>query len=292
MSAEEVDALRASDTAQLQLLMEASGEAMCVASGQEAIQVRIHFYRFRPDEWGTYAQRRDVSQSFQQSSRILTDISAAIKELEGKTGEQNLIQVIVREYIPIPLWAGSFFSWRFALAATFRKLTVLYGTYAEFRGFVRKGKLTALAQYFHFCVFPNLKRDKAEIEKKILKYFDETAAKLIDMENYCIDFAITKEGKVMIIEINPYHFSTGAPFFGWTKGSEGRKILLHGPFTFRIRDEPQDDVKDRYLATAYLRYFDTKLGLTATKLESNSGPENLPEQASSSSGSWWSCQLL
>lgn len=44
------------------------------------------------------------------------------------------------------------------------------------------------------------------------------------------------------------HYGTGAPFFGWKKHSEGRKILVHGPFEFRIREnEPEDDVRTLYM---------------------------------------------
>jgi len=82
---------------------------------------------------------------------------------------------------------------------------------------------------------------------------------LIVHENFVIDFAFLSDGSVKIIEINPFHYGTGAPFFGWKKGSEGRSIILYGPFTFRIRTEPYDEGKEKFMHTCWIKYFEMKV---------------------------------
>jgi hypothetical protein len=76
---------------------------------------------------------------------------------------------------------------------------------------------------------------------------------------------------IKVIEINPFvchymfgsypqHFSTGAPFFHWKKGSEGRKRLVSGPFEFRTREEPPpQSLRDSYMATPYQKEIDALL---------------------------------
>jgi len=134
----------------------------------------------------------------------------------------------------------------------------------EFRGFVCKKQLNALAQYFHYIYFPKLVEEKQSIEARILEYF-ESIKDLIIHENFVIDFAILVDGSIKVIEINPFHYGTGAPFFGWKKGTEGRSIILYGPFTFRIRTEIMEDAKERYMATCWIKYFNLKIPKNSTK---------------------------
>jgi len=147
----------------------------------------------------------------------------------------------------------------------------------EFRGFVCKKKLNALAQYFHYCFFPELVQRKKEIETKIVDYFNSQIVDKVPHNSYVIDFCMLHNGELKIIEVNPFHFSTGAPFFGWKKGSEGRHILLYGPFTFRMREElPPPDIKDHYLVPAWEKFINQVLNrpeqkTTTTNTETESG---------------------
>jgi len=136
-------------------------------------------------------------------------------------------------------------------------------TCKELRGFVCKNKLNGLAQYFHYCYFEELATNKKEIETKILEFFNGHVLGKVPHTSYVIDFCILNNGKPKIIEINPFHFSTGAPFFGWKKGSEGRKVLLYGPFEFRIRDQlPEPEIKNNYLVPAWEKFINKELGRT------------------------------
>jgi len=117
--------------------------------------------------------------------------------------------------------------------------------------------MTALAQYFHFLYFPFLAPQKEKILKKIVAFFEEVKDK-IPYSSFIIDFAILKKKEVKIIELNPFHFSTGAPLFGWRKGSEDRKILLgKSPFQFRVTEDPETTAIDHYL-TEYWATFLTE----------------------------------
>jgi len=83
-----------------------------------------------------------------------------------------------------------------------------------------------------------------------------------------IDFCILENGTTKIIEINPFHFSTGAPFFGWKKGSVNRDILLNGPFEFRFRETlPPPDTKSKYMIVFYEKFFHNILGRGPTEEE-------------------------
>eukprot|EP01130_Rhizamoeba_saxonica_P002727 TRINITY_DN1248_c0_g1_i4.p1 TRINITY_DN1248_c0_g1~~TRINITY_DN1248_c0_g1_i4.p1 ORF type:complete len:193 (+),score=46.73 TRINITY_DN1248_c0_g1_i4:529-1107(+) len=172
-----------------------------------------------------------IDQLLCKSERIYTDLRRA-KENFIETGDLD-IQIIVREWHSIPIQY-------------------------EFRGFVCKQQFTALSQYFHFCYFPELVEQKDEIEGRIRNYW-EMIRDLIPHESYVIDFAILEDGSLKVIEINPFHYSTGAPFFGWKKDSEDRKILMEGPFEFRIGTEKPVGMKDQYMASCWIKYFKQKL---------------------------------
>eukprot|EP01129_Flabellula_baltica_P016295 TRINITY_DN8611_c0_g1_i1.p1 TRINITY_DN8611_c0_g1~~TRINITY_DN8611_c0_g1_i1.p1 ORF type:complete len:201 (+),score=46.50 TRINITY_DN8611_c0_g1_i1:519-1121(+) len=162
-----------------------------------------------------------------KSERVYTDLNKSQQIYD----EGDTIDLIVRQYREIP---------------------VQY----EFRGFVCKNNLNALSQYFQYCYFEELQDEKDSLESKIVAFW-ESIQEVIPHEHYVIDFAII-DGDVSVIEINPFHYSTGAPFFSWKRDTEDREILLNGPFTFRIASEPMADAKERYMATCWVKYFEKK----------------------------------
>jgi len=106
----------------------------------------------------------------------------------------------------------------------------------EFRGFVYQGKLTALSQYNHYCVFPYLMEQKDMLCSLMFDFFDTVKDKIL-LENYIIDFCVLfKEGdeemEVMVVELNPFERSTGSCLFCWRQD----KDILEGreEFEFRI----------------------------------------------------------
>jgi len=116
--------------------------------------------------------------------------------------------------------------------------------YNEFRGFVKGGKLTAVSQYNHLSVFPELlgdaqcglcsKRfpcscDVTEVSQTLLPakelgaklsafFYARCAPKLAGkFDDYIIDFAIDSAGQVLIIELNPFLETTDSCLFSWQK---------------------------------------------------------------------------
>jgi phage terminase large subunit len=76
----------------------------------------------------------------------------------------------------------------------------------EFRGFVSKGKLTAITQYFSICYFEELSRNEAAICKKLVEYHDSIKERIQPhLASYGIDFFIASDGSVMVIELNPFY---------------------------------------------------------------------------------------
>ena len=76
----------------------------------------------------------------------------------------------------------------------------------EFRGFVSKGKLTAITQYFSVCYFEELSRDQDAICKKLVEYHERIKHRIQPhLTSYGIDFFIASDGSVMTIELNPFY---------------------------------------------------------------------------------------
>jgi len=159
-----------------------------------------------------------VVSMFINSERIHHDIGSALKY--GK--EQFKQNVVIRKWIPIDIDM-------------------------EFRGFVHKGKLTALSQYNHIVYFQRLSDMKQEIAKKICTFYEQQIKeRLKDYEGYIIDFALCGENydRILVIELNPFMESTDAALFSW---QQEREKLENGPFEFRIRDQqPTGKIKIEY----------------------------------------------
>jgi len=159
-------------------------------------------------------------QLLSQSFRVHTDVTRALQD------SNFCLQCIVREWVQIPFEC-------------------------EYRGFVCKKRLTGLSQYFHYIFLEELQSQADAISNRITIYWNNIKH-LIDHDSYVIDFAILSDNSIKVIEINPFHYSTGAPFFGWKQGSEGRNVLFNGPFSFRFKQSPATLVdKEKYLSTCY-----------------------------------------
>ncbi|PRP86639.1 hypothetical protein PROFUN_05118 [Planoprotostelium fungivorum] len=99
----------------------------------------------------------------------------------------------------------------------------------EFRGFVSKGKMTALTQYFKSCYVRQLSQNKNEIAKKIVALQEEVHP-LIGLDSYTIDFVVTPE-KIWIIELNTFGPQASPSLFNWAEDNE---VMNYGPFECRV----------------------------------------------------------
>eukprot|EP01102_Stenamoeba_stenopodia_P013452 TRINITY_DN4369_c0_g1_i1.p1 TRINITY_DN4369_c0_g1~~TRINITY_DN4369_c0_g1_i1.p1 ORF type:complete len:361 (-),score=86.40 TRINITY_DN4369_c0_g1_i1:25-1107(-) len=152
----------------------------------------------------------------------------------------------------------------------------------EFRGFVYNHNLNAVSQYCYMQYFKDLPPRKASIEQQI-KEFHSTFKDLVPQQNYIVDFAITHDGSIQIVELNPFFQDTSACLFDW-KVEEDRKTIQNGPFEFRILEQP---VADPYgcLSPDWRVFFEELRGLPSKskhrreKTNSNSNKKSKDSQS-------------
>ncbi|EFC36856.1 predicted protein [Naegleria gruberi] len=101
----------------------------------------------------------------------------------------------------------------------------------EFRSFVKNKQLTAISQYF------------------------DTFAHRVPLNDYICDFAIDSNGRVYIVELNPFSTTTDACLFSWTKDGE----ILNGiqiknetnqldQIEFRLKKEVEKHLKHQIIS--------------------------------------------
>eukprot|EP01112_Ceratiomyxa_fruticulosa_P014394 TRINITY_DN4118_c0_g1_i2.p1 TRINITY_DN4118_c0_g1~~TRINITY_DN4118_c0_g1_i2.p1 ORF type:complete len:364 (+),score=76.04 TRINITY_DN4118_c0_g1_i2:384-1475(+) len=110
----------------------------------------------------------------------------------------------------------------------------------EFRAFVSKNHLTALSQYESGLYYPELVEKKELVENQIVHFWNSTVKDRLQLESYVIDFYVHFDhahpnGKVYIVELNPFHAHTSACLFSW---KHDRETILNGPFQMRINEHP------------------------------------------------------
>ena len=148
------------------------------------------------------------------SERICSDINRNIG-----FGEQNWdLKLVFREWID----------------------TVVDHPEYEFRCFVHNRKLNAITSYFSFLHFPQLEKEKLDIQKLILSTFESGVKQKLDHESYVVDFFAMpskndRPSQVYLIELNPFHIKAGACLFDW---KTDRSLFLNGPLEMRIVEAP------------------------------------------------------
>ena len=144
------------------------------------------------------------------SDRVGEDLEYALEK--GDEEFITFIHLVVREWVSVPQWA-------------------------EFRGFVSDGQLTALGQYNYLVRFPVLK-DKVSRIKDDLEKFHASIQERVKMERYIIDFVWTEEN-IYLIEFNAFSeermFPTTTGLWDWESPAD-RQQIMKGPLKLRIRD--------------------------------------------------------
>ncbi len=145
------------------------------------------------------------------STRVGEDLEYGLEGSDSDAAFSERCKLVVREWVQLPLWS-------------------------EFRGFVWGRKLTALGQYNHPVVFPDLKA-KVPVILDDIKVFFESVKGSIPLDNYIIDFGWTPNC-VYLVEINPFDgeivFPASTGLWNWDKD---RQQMLNGPLEMRIREE-------------------------------------------------------
>ena len=146
------------------------------------------------------------------SDRVGEDLEYALEK--GDDDFTKCICLILREWVDIPQWA-------------------------EFRGFVWSGQLTAIGQYNHLVMFPQLKQQEARVRTD-LESFYASIKDQIPLDRYIIDFAWTEE-KVYLTEVNPFDgelvFPASTGLWSW---ETDRNQMKNGPLELRIREKQEE----------------------------------------------------
>jgi len=108
--------------------------------------------------------------------------------------------------------------------------------------------------YFCCAYSPELHQRKEEIQLTILQFFDSVKDK-ITHENYIIDFYVTTNMDVMVVELNPFHIGAGACLFSWQKD---RELFMNGPFTFKIIEEQNPAISESMIPIKWKKMIDAK----------------------------------
>ena len=124
---------------------------------------------------------------FTKSARVLEDLLLFLK-YDKKQREENPIKIIIREWVDIP-------------------------SKYEFRSFVKNKQLTAISQYFDTCFYPDLVAEEDLIKEKLYDFFTNQVAHRVPLNDYICDFAIDSNGRVYIVELNPFSTTTDACLF-------------------------------------------------------------------------------
>ncbi|GGI92502.1 ATP-grasp domain-containing protein [Legionella impletisoli] len=159
------------------------------------------------------------------SERIYTDLILALACLRDNPDDEWSTSIILREWQP-----------------TLREQN-------EFRLFVYQGKVTAISQYNHTCLYPSLTANEHNQEvlnalNDRLTEFAKKAHPEIGMKDYILDLAVVDD-QIRIVELNPFAESTGGCLFSWRADHD----LLHGNLEslrpcLRVRMEKRPDIKD------------------------------------------------
>jgi hypothetical protein len=141
----------------------------------------------------------DAMYLLENSERIQGDLDEAVKEATIGGGSASSLNLIVREFVD-------------------------FDTSKEFRGFVHKGRFTALTQYNELCFFPDVVLEKERIKSVVGLFMHDLNLDIPGLDSYVVDLVMLDDGSVRIIELNPFAEFAGAGLFSWLNEAD-RKIL-------------------------------------------------------------------
>lgn len=127
----------------------------------------------------------------------------------------------------------------------------------EYRAFVCKGKMTAMAQYNHVLHSPRVVERGHEIMRECKAFWEANLKDALStnprLESYVIDFAVcgreygdrqapqTEDGmKIWVIELNPFASTTDGALFSWTTERElleGTQKETSGEMVTRVQED-------------------------------------------------------
>jgi hypothetical protein len=141
-----------------------------------------------------------------QNDLYISFASSLTQALKVRNGNEALDLLLNSERVFTDLRRALDFSERFEVKLILREWNDSIKYEYEFRCFVYQNSLNAISQY-DYCFFSEeLVKDSEKLKTSISNFFDEVVKnKLNDLENYVIDFGVTKSGEIFIIELNPFN---------------------------------------------------------------------------------------
>jgi hypothetical protein len=138
--------------------------------------------------------------------KYLSICNSLIKSLKVKNGKEAMDLICNSQRVADDLSRELKYSDDFSLNIVIREWNDSLSYEMEFRGFVCKNNLTAISQYDSYLYSKKLNDEKDEIENKITTFFNENLKeKLKHLDSYIIDYGILENGKIVIIELNPFN---------------------------------------------------------------------------------------
>jgi hypothetical protein len=93
---------------------------------------------------------------------------------------------------------------------------------SEFRCFVREKRLVAVSQRDASAYYPSLPGWSAEVQPKIEAFFEEVIEPQFASDNYTFDVYVRADGRVKLIDFNPWSGYTLPLLFTWEELEEKR----------------------------------------------------------------------
>jgi D123 len=109
--------------------------------------------------------------------------------------------------------------------------------WAEFRMFIRGGRVVGASQYLHRAVFPAITHNEAAI-LAALQQFSTVLLPALHLDDVVADVFVTPQGtgfRTTLIELNPFQPETDACLFSWARGGN-----FDGSFRFHRLARPAD----------------------------------------------------
>lgn len=132
----------------------------------------------------------------------------------------------------------------------------------ELRGFIHKGKLTALTQYNHLVYFPTLCRRRAAVQAAAVRFCETLLIPRLppSLQSCVVDLILIPKQQgapavapaaaatdatpetedvgydVRVVELNPLAEFAGTGLFSWS-GADRQVLLGERPFEFRVLEQ-------------------------------------------------------
>ncbi|KAK9127181.1 hypothetical protein Syun_015978 [Stephania yunnanensis] len=127
----------------------------------------------------------------------------------------------------------------------------------EFRCFVRSKLLVAISQREVTCFYPALLEKKDNLQILIHDFFVDNVQESFELDNYTFDVYVTRDGRVKLIDFNPWGAFTLPLMFTWEELEDFERG--ENTMTFRIVDR-QHAVRPGIKTAVPYDYLDTSLG--------------------------------